>query len=578
MNDLFDSIYFFVPRLLDWIREMPWPLTLLVLALAVSVKDRVMAVIAVLLVAGSVIDIRVGLSAIMLGQLIGVGASYYRGRELRRHTDRPRVIGRATSARTPGGWFNLARRRPLRTALRTRFMPGEHGLAFTALGFVGHIPPLFALASALAWVLWMAFFAGVTLGLGAPIQQFITYYAELPGLIVGIIIAVLIPQALALGLTYHGRRLARARLSRCRHREYWPMPLIYGPLLPLVAWWALRRRSLMVFTCCNPGIGFGGGIIGESKKEILDALGDGAGAVLPHAIIPAGADPDQRTRRAMQLLGERPELGGLPVILKPDVGQRGHGVKLARSAEDVRRYFRSARGPVLIQRYHPGPLECGVLWARYPDGPRPQGGSGRAGFIFSITRKDFPVITGDGVHTLEELILDHPRFHKQSAIFLERFAHQRQRTLKRGETLRLAESGNHCQGTLFRDGGDLWTPELEARIDALAAGFRPLASTVAGPLLDIGRFDIRYESDEALRQGRGFAIVEFNGTTGESTNIYDPARSVFWMYRTLARQWRLAYELGATRRDAGAVPISLLELALLTRRYRHGRGSPMLAD
>src|SRR5690606_35724469 len=125
-------------------------------------------------------------------------------------------------------------------------------------------------------------------------------------------------------------------------------------------------------------------------------------------------------------------------------------------------------------------------------------------------------------------ILDHPRFHTQAAVFLERFAGQRERVLAKGEVMRLAESGNHCQGTLFRDGGDLWSEAFEDRVDQIARAFRPTAlfggasAREGEPLLDIGRFDVRYTSDEAVRRGEGFAIVEFNGTAGESTNIYDP--------------------------------------------------------
>jgi hypothetical protein len=152
--------------------------------------------------------------------------------------------------------------------------------------------------------------------------------------------------------------------------------------------------------------------------------------------------------------------------------------------------------------------------------------------------------------------------------------------LAAGERVRLAESGNHCQGTLFRDGSDLITPALEDAIDRIARGYQPAASgaTRAGAQLDIGRFDVRYESDEALRRGEGFSIIEFNGTAGESTNIYDPERSIFWMYRVLAGQWRLMYELGAARRREGAKPLSLLEILRGTRAYNRERTGSALAD
>jgi hypothetical protein len=187
-----------------------------------------------------------------------------------------------------------------------------------------------------------------------------------------------------------------------------------------------------------------------------------------------------------------------------------------------------------------------------------------------VTRKEFPVIVGDGRRTLEQLIHAHPRFHRQAGVFLERFAAERGRVLAPGESLRLALSGNHCQGTLFSDGADLITPDLELAIDRLARGFK------GG--LDIGRFDIRYESDEALRRGDGFAVVELNGTMGESTNIYDPERSIFWAYSVLGAQWKLLYELGAARRREGARPLSVLEIWRELRRHLRERSGPAVAD
>jgi membrane protein DedA with SNARE-associated domain len=609
MHTLIDQIDNFIPRLADLVRTIPWPLMLPMVAIAVSLRDRIVAVLVILMVAAGTIDIRAGLIGILLGQAIGAGSCYFRGRDLRRRSIRPRIIGEASSARTPRGWLHLMRRRALTTALFTRFMPGEHGLAFTASGFSGRLPPRFAAAAILSWVLWTAFYAGVTFAIGAPIEQFLSFHAEFPGLLLGSAIAVVIPNTIALGLTYHGRRRVRTIVSRWTHREFWPTSIIYFPLLPLLAYLTLRRRGFTVFTCCNPGIAFGGGIVGESKKAILDALGSGPaeGYVLASHLISADLPPEQRAVAALHAIRTRPELGGFPIILKPDTGERGYALKLARTPDDLRRYFtgvHALHAPVLLQAYHSGPFECGILWARYPDGPRHDGRGGREGFIFSITRKDFPVLIGDGIHTLEELILDHPRFHAQADVFLERFAGQRQRILRAGQALRLAEAGNHCQGTLFRDGIDLWSQELEDRIDSIARNFAPppshsrvacltppdasdgasappQAPGSASPLLDIGRFDIRYESDDALRRGQGFAIVEFNGTFGESTNIYDPNRSLFWMYRTLARQIRLIYELGASRRDAGIRPIPLLEVLLTIFRHqrsRGGRSSPALAD
>ncbi len=69
-----------------------------------------------------------------------------------------------------------------------------------------------------------------------------------------------------------------------------------------------------------------------------------------------------------------------------------------------------------------------------------------------------------------------------------------------------------------------------------------------------GRHDIRTPSLEDFRQGRNFKIVELNGVTSEATHIYQPGNSIWYAYRTLMRQWRLAFDIGAANRRRGFLP------------------------
>jgi hypothetical protein len=232
-------------------------------------------------------------------------------------------------------------------------------------------------------------------------------------------------------------------------------------------------------------------------------------------------------------------------------------------------YFRSMSLRAVAQPYHPGPHECGVLWARREGGPA----EGRAGFIFSVTRKSFQEVVGDGRRTLEELILSDRRLRCQWRVFLRRFAHDASRVLVEGERVRLSIAGNHAQGAKFLDGAGLVTPALEDAIDSLCDGFRG----VGAGALDFGRFDLRYESDAALGRGE-FAIVELNGAMSESTNIYDPGWSVIRAYATLFRQWALVYRLGAMRRRRGGRPMGAVELiGTVWRHFRERRG-PGVSD
>lgn len=347
------------------------------------------------------------------------------------------------------------------------------------------------------------------------------------------------------------------------HHEYWPGWLLYAPLVPYLAWLSVRHGGLATPTCVNPGIEAGGGFVGERKSEIMRRLGGGP-AVLDSALIAAGSDPGTRAGQAARFAHERAR--GFPVILKPDVGQRGFAVRRVHSIEDARAYFETMRADAIAQVFHPGPHECGVVWARRPGGPK----DAMQGFIYSITRKEFPVIVGDGSRTLGRLILEHPRYRRQAGVFLTRVGGASERVPGLGERVSLGIAGNHCQGTLFRDGSDLLTPALERAIDAIASRFE------GG--LDYGRFDIRYEREEDLRRGEGFAIVELNGSAGEPTAMYDPRRGPRFAYGLLFGQWRLLFELGAMRRASGVRPASVRSLMRAWRKHVAERSGSAISD
>jgi hypothetical protein len=253
---------------------------------------------------------------------------------------------------------------------------------------------------------------------------------------------------------------------------------------------------------------------------------------MPFARVAKG-ETGERVRQVFETLRERG--WQFPIVLKPDVGQRGVGVRLMRSSADVERYLSVERDAVLIQPYHEGPYEAGVFYYRRPGEPR--------GRILSITDKHFPSVVGDGVATIEELIWSHPRYRMQARTFLERHDRIRARVLPAGERLQLALAGNHAQGTLFRNGRHLITPALEARIDDIARAYRGFF---------IGRFDIRYRDASAFAAGTDLAIVELNGATAESTEIYDPDGTLVEAYCQLFRQWSLVFEIGAANRAGGA--------------------------
>ena len=307
------------------------------------------------------------------------------------------------------------------------------------------------------------------------------------------------------------------------------MWLFYAPVAIWVMLLALRHRGISTITASNPGIP-DGGVIGESKFDILSKLP--SDCTIPSAFVEAGP----WAYRVQVIVAHMREQGwSFPVVLKPDVGQRGVGVRLAQRVEDLETYCEREANSILVQPYHPGPCEAGIFYYRWPGEAR--------GRIFSITDKHFPVLIGDGQSTVEALVWAHPGIGCRPVTFLTRHSHSLDRVLGLGERMQLAIAGNHAQGTLFRDGAHLWTPALERRIDEIAQSY---------PGFFVGRFDVRYTDVDDLRAGHGLAIVELNGATAESTDIYDPNRSLLSAYRQLFKQWSIVFTIGAANRASGA--------------------------
>src|SRR5262249_30048840 len=152
-----------------------------------------------------------------------------------------------------------------------------------------------------------------------------------------------------------------------------------------------------------------GGLVGESKFDILRRLP--TDVTVPTAWIAAGTT-EARVAALTDIVRSRG--WSLPLVLKPDVGQRGTGVRLVRDWDAARVYLSPATVAVIAQPYHAGPFEAGVFYYRMP--------GERRGRILSITDKRFPVLVGDGQATIETLIWTHPRYRLQGDTFAARHA------------------------------------------------------------------------------------------------------------------------------------------------------------
>lgn len=340
--------------------------------------------------------------------------------------------------------------------------------------------------------------------------------------------------------SWTGRMRLLGMWSELRYQEYWPSWIRYLPCYAMLPVWIVRARGLPIATAVNPGYARDGGIAEEKKHEILARLPHPA--VLYARFIGVDDDPDRRAAHAAGLVRDDEGLGGFPVIIKPDQGERGRAVRIVRTNEDIARYLAVHDEPVILQRYHPGPVEVGVLWLREP-GTVGDDDACPTGRVLSINAKTLPTLEGDGKRTLGRLILAHPRHRVQANVFFERCKDRLHTVPGDGETVSLGSAGNHAQGAMFTDASHLITPELEARIDEIARSF------VGG--FDVGRFDVRCESEAMLVRGEGLAVIELNGVTSEPTAIYDPSWGIFRAQRVLWGYWDRVASLGVARVRTG---------------------------
>ena len=516
------------------------------LALATLLSEDLTSIGAGLLIQRGEIGIATGVFACTLGIFVGDLGLWAVGRVMGRAAlASPRMARRLRHGRMEElrRWLD---RHAAGAIVGSRFLPGTRLPLYVLAGVLELPAAVFVKWSLLAVALWtptVVLFTATLSDAFVPRLASVAGLGWTPRLLVAALVLLLLHAGRSLASASRRARLA-ARIARWSRWEFWPMWLFYAPVTIWVAVLALRHRGLGTVTAANPGMP-DGGTLGESKFDILSRLP--ADSVIPSVLIRPGSAREREAALEQHVASAG---WSLPLVLKPDVGQRGRGVKLARGWDDVRAYFSRVSTAVVAQPFHPGPFEAGVFYYRMPGDAR--------GRIFSITDKQFPVVVGNGVSTLEQLIWSHPRCRLQAGTFLARLDDRLGQVPDRGAPVPLGIAGNHAQGATFRDGRHLITPALERRVDGIARAFGGFF---------VGRFDIRYRDIEAFKAGTDLAIVELNGATAESTIIYDPATSLLDAYRHLFEQWSIVFAIGAANRAAGAPVSSARRLVELVRAH-----------
>jgi membrane protein DedA with SNARE-associated domain len=446
-------------------------------------------------------------------------------------------------------WF-AARGTPI--LIFSRLIPGTRLPTYLAAGFLRLPASRFLLITGIAAFMWTFIILLLVQSFGAQVEKWLGNYKSGGWLLLGagLVLFATLQLLRRAFLNFDSRRFS-ASVGRWRRWEFWPPWMFYPPVAFYGLWLALKYRGLMLPTAANPGI-FSGGMVGESKIATLRELEVRNPDFTAEAELIAGSAPEDRLA-ALQEICARRDIS-YPFILKPDRGQRGAGIKLIRNEAQAAACLKYTAAPMLVQRFAAGPREVGIFYYRFPGEAR--------GKIFSITEKIFPFVTGDGEATVAELVWRDPRARFMAEKYLRRLGARQNEVLRDGETLKLVEAGNHAQGCIFRDGMRLHSSALAERIDEISR-------KVSG--FFIGRYDLRYSSEEDLRAGINFQIIELNGAAAEATSIYDSRCSLCNAYRTLFRQWDLIFAIGAENRRHGCRTMNLSSF------WREWRGYHALA-
>lgn len=323
--------------------------------------------------------------------------------------------------------------------------------------------------------------------------------------------------------------------------EYWPFWLFFLPLVPYWIYLSIRARSFTYFTAANPGIEHSG-VFGESKMDILRKIDP---EFIPKTLF---FRPDTTAHQLILQMEE--ENLGFPIILKPNVGERGNEVAKIDNTDQLTSYLSSNKADFIVQEFVDFEHELGVLYYRFPDDTQ----SG----ITSVVAKEFLSVTGDGTSTIEELVEQTDRGRFQLEALHKRLGDQMQAVPASGEKRNLEPIGNHCRGTKFLSGMDLINDRLVSVFDALC-------SKIDG--FYFGRFDLKVKSIEDLYEGKNIRILELNGVTSEPGHIYDPSYSIWKAWSEAARNMKMMFRVCMINMKNGVKVTPFFEMLRLVRQH-----------
>lgn len=325
------------------------------------------------------------------------------------------------------------------------------------------------------------------------------------------------------------------------HWEQWHYNVKYALVSPVWIWYSLRAWSFYFFTTANPTLTFGG-FEGGPKKEIYELLPEGT---YPRSIYIEPSWPLQKVETEMVSAGL-----SYPVAVKPNVGMMGLMFRKIDTAEELSLYHQTMTATYILQALVLYPMEVSVFYYRMPDEEK--------GTITGFVRKDALEVVGDGVSTLGTLMLqlvNRPGFHLEE--WKAKHRNRLQEVIPAGELFKLSWVANLSRGARLVSLASEKDEQLLQVFDGISH---------AAKHLYYGRYDIKCTSVAELKQGKNFAILEFNGTGAEPHHMYGDGNNLFQAFAIIVRHWQVLFSIARYHHKRGIKYKTLKEGIRFTRR------------
>jgi hypothetical protein len=301
--------------------------------------------------------------------------------------------------------------------------------------------------------------------------------------------------------------------------------MLYAPIVPVWVWYIIRSRAIWFFTASNPKLTFGG-MEGEPKKEMHD--------LLPPHLCPVffNVQPSEDFSVISKKVKEKNIQ--FPLIVKPEVGGQGILFRKINNEAQLKNYHEQVPVEYFVQEFIQYPIEVSLFYYRYPNKPE--------GIITGFLQKLPMQVTGDGIHTLKELIMMNSKSGKRIDELRLKHEDNFDKILPACDKYMLSYAANHNRGARFIDLKNEIDESLVKILDEISLSINDFF---------YGRYDIMCNSIEELKQGKNFVILEYNGCGAEPNHFYDTGYTLMNAWKEILKHWKILYQISRYNYKAG---------------------------